>query len=107
MTVLPKARAAKAEPKGERRKPNAEKRAARSESQFAKVGSYDLLRQNFRLTEEAEGKLTKKLRSNPAVFCGSKVAQVVRTWWAEARHYGLFTRLVPPLGHRTSGVRMP
>ena len=46
---------------------------------FAKVGSYYPLRENFRLTAEVKGKFTEKLRADPAEFCGSKVAQVVRT----------------------------
>jgi phosphoglucomutase len=46
---------------------------------FAKVGSFYPLRENFRLTEEVKQKFTEKLRSDPAEFCGSKVAKVVRT----------------------------
>jgi len=46
---------------------------------FAKVGSFYPLRENFRLTAEVKDKFTEKLRSDPAEFCGSKVAQVVRT----------------------------
>ena len=46
---------------------------------FAKVGSYYPLRENFRLTHEVKEKFTKKLRSDPTEFHGSKVASVVRT----------------------------
>jgi phosphoglucomutase len=46
---------------------------------FAKVGSFYPLRENFRLTPEVKEKFTEKLRSDPVEFCGSKVAQVVRT----------------------------
>jgi len=46
---------------------------------FAKVGSYYPLRENFRLTTEVKAKFTEKLRLDPAQFCGSKVATVVRT----------------------------
>jgi len=46
---------------------------------FAKVGSFYPLRENFRLTAEVKGKFTEKLRSDPAEFCGRRVAQVVRT----------------------------
>jgi phosphoglucomutase len=46
---------------------------------FAKVGSFYPLRENFRLTPEVKGKFTEKLRADPAEFCGSKVAKVVRT----------------------------
>jgi len=46
---------------------------------FAKVGSFYPLRENFRLTPEVKGKFTEKLRADPAEFCGSKVAAVVRT----------------------------
>jgi alpha-D-glucose phosphate-specific phosphoglucomutase len=49
------------------------------EDLFAKVGSFYPLRENFRLTSEVKQKFTEKLRSDPAEFCGSKVAQVVRT----------------------------
>ncbi len=49
------------------------------EAIFAKVGSFYPLRENFRLTAEVKGKFTEKLRSDPAEFCGSRVAQVVRT----------------------------
>ena len=46
---------------------------------FADVGSFYPLRENFRLTAEVKQKFTEKLRSDPADFCGSKVASVVRT----------------------------
>jgi phosphoglucomutase len=46
---------------------------------FAKVGSFYPLRENFRLTAEVKQKFTEKLRADPSEFCGSKVAQVVRT----------------------------
>jgi len=46
---------------------------------FAKVGSYYPLRENFRLTAEVKAKFTEKLRSDPTVFSGIQVAQVVRT----------------------------
>jgi phosphoglucomutase len=46
---------------------------------FVKVGSFYPLRENFRLTAEVKEKFTEKLRADPAEFCGSKVAQVVRT----------------------------
>jgi len=46
---------------------------------FAKVGSYYPLRENFRLTAEVKAKFTEKLRSDPTVFSGTQVAQVVRT----------------------------
>jgi len=49
------------------------------EDLFAKVGSFYPQRENFRLTEEVKQKFTEKLRSDPAEFCGSKVARVVRT----------------------------
>lgn len=49
------------------------------ESLFAEVGSYYPLRENFRLTPEVKEKFTEKLRRDPAEFCGSKVASVVRT----------------------------
>lgn len=49
------------------------------ENLFAKVGSYYPRRENFRLTPEAKAKFTEKLRLDPARFCGSKVATVVRT----------------------------
>ncbi|MGA9528567.1 MAG: phosphoglucomutase/phosphomannomutase family protein [Terriglobales bacterium] len=49
------------------------------EAIFAKVGSFYPLRENFRLTPEVKQKFTEKLHSDPAEFCGSKVAQVVRT----------------------------
>ena len=45
---------------------------------FAEVGSFYPLRENFRLTEEVKRKFTEKLRADPADFCGSKVARVVR-----------------------------
>jgi phosphoglucomutase len=45
---------------------------------FAKVGSFYPQRENFRLTEEAKGKFTKKLASEPREFFGRKVADVVR-----------------------------
>jgi phosphoglucomutase len=43
------------------------------------VGSYYPERQNFRLTPEVKAKFTEKLRSDPRVFCGHSVSQVVRT----------------------------
>jgi alpha-D-glucose phosphate-specific phosphoglucomutase len=46
---------------------------------FDKVGSFYPLRENFRLTPEVQQKFTEKLRSDPAEFHGSKVANVVRT----------------------------
>jgi alpha-D-glucose phosphate-specific phosphoglucomutase len=46
---------------------------------FAKVGSFYPLRENFRLTPEVKQKFTEKLHLDPAEFCGSKVAKVVRT----------------------------
>jgi len=49
------------------------------EAIFAKVGSFYPLRENFRLTPEVKAKFTEKLRTDPAEFSGSKVAQVVRT----------------------------
>jgi len=49
------------------------------EALFAKVGSYYPLRENFRLTGEVKEKFTEKLRLDPAEFCGSRVAKVVRT----------------------------
>jgi len=49
------------------------------QSLFADVGSYYPLRENFRLTPEVKEKFTEKLRVDPAEFCGSKVASVVRT----------------------------
>ncbi|HUM05227.1 MAG TPA: phosphoglucomutase/phosphomannomutase family protein [Terriglobales bacterium] len=49
------------------------------EGLFAKVGSYYPLRENFRLTPEVKEKFTEKLRRDPAEFCGSRVARVVRT----------------------------
>ena len=45
---------------------------------FGKVGSFYPLRENFRLTPEAQQKFTSKLRSDPADLCGRKVKQVVR-----------------------------
>ena len=45
---------------------------------FAEVGSFYPLRENFRLTAEVKRKFTEKLRADPADFCGSKVAKVVR-----------------------------
>ncbi|MGB9236921.1 MAG: phosphoglucomutase/phosphomannomutase family protein [Terriglobales bacterium] len=49
------------------------------EALFAEVGSFYPLRENFRLTAEVKQKFTEKLRADPAEFCGSKVAKVVRT----------------------------
>jgi len=46
---------------------------------FVKVGSFYPLRENFRLTEDVQGKLTSKLREEPREFGGRKVAEVVRT----------------------------
>ncbi|HTC94105.1 MAG TPA: phosphoglucomutase/phosphomannomutase family protein [Terriglobales bacterium] len=46
---------------------------------FVKVGSFYPLRENFRLTEDVQGKLTNKLREEPREFGGRKVAEVVRT----------------------------
>ncbi|MGA2964978.1 MAG: phosphoglucomutase/phosphomannomutase family protein [Terriglobales bacterium] len=46
---------------------------------FAKVGSFYPLRENFRLTPEAQQKFTEKLRRDPSEFHGIKVAMVVRT----------------------------
>src|SRR5579859_3011076 len=45
---------------------------------FVKVGSFYPLRENFRLTEDVQGKLTSKLREEPREFGGRKVAEVVR-----------------------------
>jgi phosphomannomutase len=46
---------------------------------FVKVGSFYPLRENFRLTEDVQAKLTKKLREEPRDFGGRKVAEIVRT----------------------------
>jgi phosphoglucomutase len=43
------------------------------------VGSYYPQRENFRLTPEVKEKFNGKLKSDPAEFCGCKVAEVVRT----------------------------
>jgi phosphoglucomutase len=49
------------------------------EALFAEVGSFYPMRENFRLTPEVQAKFTEKLRRDPAEFCGSPVASVVRT----------------------------
>jgi alpha-D-glucose phosphate-specific phosphoglucomutase len=46
---------------------------------FGKVGSFHQKRESFHLTPQAKEKFTNKLRSQPAVFSGRKVMQVVRT----------------------------
>jgi phosphomannomutase len=43
------------------------------------VGSYYPQRENFRLTPEVKEKFNGKVKSDPAEFCGCKVAEVVRT----------------------------
>jgi len=43
------------------------------------VGSYYPLRENFRLTREVKEKFTGKLGSDPVLFAGRKVCEVVRT----------------------------
>jgi alpha-D-glucose phosphate-specific phosphoglucomutase len=49
------------------------------EEVFDQVGSFYPLRENFRLTPEAQRKFTEKLRTDPSEFHGIKVAKVVRT----------------------------
>jgi phosphoglucomutase len=46
---------------------------------FGKVGSFCPQRENFRLTQEAKEKFTKKLDSEPRELFGRKVGEVVRT----------------------------
>jgi phosphoglucomutase len=48
------------------------------EEVFAKVGSFYPLRENFRLTPEAQQKFTEKLQRDPGEFHGIKVAKVVK-----------------------------
>jgi phosphoglucomutase len=45
---------------------------------FGKVGSFYPRRENFRLTDEAKQKFTKKLQAEPRDFFGQKVKDVVR-----------------------------
>lgn len=47
--------------------------------QFAKVGSFYLLRENFRLTDEVKAKFTERLQAQPCESASKNVAQVVRT----------------------------
>lgn len=46
---------------------------------FNQVGSFYPQRENFRLTQEVQGKFTEKLRQEPREFLGRRISQVVRT----------------------------
>jgi len=72
---------------------------------LAKVGSLYPLCDNFRLTPEVKQKFTEKLRSDPAEFSGSRVADVVGPDGLKlilADGVGM----LPPVGHGAGGARV-